>query len=304
MNPLLLVMPDYLFAPLSAVLWALSAPAINSGLRRLPAQRRGAALLVGLEAAMVCGTLLLALLAAPFATGSWNGAVVLAGLLTFPLATGGYYLVALQLGERAELAAQFAKLKPLFSIALALLVLHETVAPATGVALALLMIGLLLLAFGIRRERQSVWPLLMGLATALVWALGELCVRYGFSPDGALDQTLFALALPALLLLPLALWQGRRLQRVGVLQWRWLSPFCLHGALSFALAYACFFRSIALIGLTRTVVITAFWPFLAIVFSWLRQRFRGEPYRIHPALLAAALLLLAASLTQVIDLIQ
>lgn len=295
--------PDYLFALLSAGLWALSAPVINSGLRQLPPGHRGSALLVGLEVAMVCGALLLALLAAPYETGGWNGVVALAGVLTFPLATGGYYLVALQLGDRAEIAAQFAKLKPLFSVALALLVLRETVGPVTGVALALLSIGLLLLAFGIRREHKSLRPLLFGLATALMWALGELCVRYGFSPETALDQTLFALAFPASLLLLPALWQGMLLYRATVLRWRWLFPFCLHGVLSFALAYVCFFHSIAVIGLARTVIITAFWPFLAIVFSWLRQYWCGQPYHIHPALLVAALLLLTASLMQVMDLV-
>lgn len=297
-------LPDHAYALAAVLFWASSVPVINAGLREMPSQHRYAALIGGLAVAMIAGTLVLRLISGPVHADLVSFPVVMAGVLTFPIATGGYYLAAALLGERTEVASQFAKLKPLFSIALAVILLGESTADISMGALVLLVAGLMLLSFGIVRQRLSLIPLAIGLGTALAWAVGELFVKIGFRDGFALQQTLLGLAISTLLVLPVALPAIRRLRAAAALHARWLVPFALHGVLSFGLGYGAFFHSITRIGLSRSVIITAFWPVLGILFTWLYSRIRSEPYRLHPAFWAAALLLLAASLLQMRGLVS
>lgn len=282
----------------AAVMWALAAPVVSAGVSRLPEERRAEALVQGLFVAVLTGSVVLAPIAMrSIAHVDLNIFVVLAGVMTFAVATLLYYLTAYAFTSRAELASQFARVKPAFSILLAVLVLHEVLTFPTVLAAVLVFIGLLLFGVGAARGHftwQSVW---FGLATAAAWAIGEMLVGIGFPRGGGIVPTWIGLVSALILMLPFAVvatWRRHLVKQDRA----WLVFFAGHGALSFAVAYTLYFYSIASNGLTPTVLVTAFWPALALGIAWLGARLRGRPYKVPTLMWIAAALLLVGSLVQ------
>lgn len=294
-------MPPYAYALASALLWALAVPILNRGLGRLPVASF-AAVVPGLLVSMSAGTLALAAFALPLdGLRAVTLATVLAGVFTYPLATGLYYMAGFAFGTRTEFAAQFAKIKPLFSALIALLVLGETVSSQQALPLALMVGGIVLFYLGLPRRRATRMAVGLGLLTALSWAVGEAFVKMGFDGSNSLDQAFVALAVGTLL--AWALYLPARAAGLRAVPWRadWLWPFALHGVISFGLAYTLFFHSIATLGLYRTVVINAFWPFLSILVVKAVQQAVGRrsAQPVPLTVWLASLLLLLASLVEI-----
>lgn len=294
-------MPPYGYALASALLWAISVPILNLGLQRLPRQAVGA-LVPGLLTSMTAGTVVLGAIAFPFGgTQAISTATILAGVFTYPVATGLYYLTGFAFGTRTEFAAQFAKVKPLFSALIAVVVLDEAVNAAQALPLALMVGGIALFYLGLSRHLYSRAAVTLGLLTALSWAVGEAFVKSAFTDGNTLDRAFVALAAGtalAWILYPLARALGLRSAPLDV---KWLWPFAAHGIISFGIAYTLFFHSIATLGLYRTVLINAFWPFLSILVVKGLQRLRGTE-RTQPVPLTVWLasgLLLAASVIEI-----
>lgn len=283
----------------ASLTWALSAPIVSRGISLLPDTRRPEALIQGLTLAVLVGAALLT----PFALAagiptSINVNVVLAGIMTFPVATLLYYLTAHAYGSRADLAVQFARVKPVFSIGLAVLFLGERLTSGDTFSAVLALSGVAVMAFGAARG-EFTWPsLFFGLATAGAWALGEMYVGLGFPRGGSASQTWVTLVVALCVLAPLAAWATWRRPVSVRRDWRWARYFALHGAISFAFAYALFFSSIVALGLARTVLVTAFWPVVSLVVATAIGRTRGERVAVPATVWVAAALLLAGSVAQ------
>jgi len=295
-------MPTYSYAIISAFLWALSAPILNKGITSLPKNDRIPFLLFGLFIAMLTGTLLLYFLTDQRITAFHaNIYVLMAGIFTFPVATGLYYISAYAFGGRTELASQFAKIKPIFSILLALIILDETVGFWSWLAVATILFGLIVFSLGAVYGRFSWVALAIGLMTSLSWAIGEVFVKLGFKSGATLPNTFIALAFStlifAIVLLPIMF--RMKIKEANLM---WILPFMLHGVLSFGFAYTSFFKSITLIGVAKTALINAFWPFLAILLSSAINRFEGKEYRNPIYVWIAAAMLMTGSIIQVVNL--
>lgn len=169
----------------------------------------------------------------------------------------------------------------MFAVGFAVFVVGESLSPLTVVALACIAIGLGALLIGTLEGRFSNVAMVLGTATAVAWALGDGFITLGVGGVDPLVATYVALvtgtAFYSLISLPLIL---RKLPVPGVMTEQWLVFFVAHGALSFAVGYAAFFTSIATIGLTRSALITAFWPFSAIVLGHLIQSRHGGEEQI------------------------
>ncbi|MBV9392090.1 MAG: hypothetical protein JOY96_09385 [Verrucomicrobia bacterium] len=315
--------PTHLFAVLAAALWAFSAPVINRGLNRLPKEGRLYGILCGLLVSLICGSATLSLLtlgslgrSAPslymvlrivFTFLPFAGFVylVLAGVFTFPLATGLYYGCAHAFGERAEFAAQFVKVKPILSVLLATFLLHESFRLSSAISLVLIIIGVALL-LGVNQQcKPSLYAVGLGVLTALSWSLGEIFFKLGHHTETILDDTLLALISGTLLgligMLLSTAFIVKRTDRRAVYKAfpNWVIYFVLHGILSFGLAYACLFRSIAAVGVSRTVMITSFWPIASLITS-ANFVFEAKPRSISGHVVWAAAALLAGSLLQLL----
>jgi len=261
------------------------------------------AVVPGLLTSMTAGTLVLGAIAFPIGDmQAVSTATILAGVFTYPVATGLYYMTGFAFGTRVEFAAQFAKVKPLFSALIAVTILGETVSAAQTLPLALMMLGIVLFYLGLSRRLYSRVAVALGLLTALSWAIGEAFVKLAFSGGNTLDHAFVALAAGTLLgwtIYPLA----RALGLSSVpLRVTWLWPFAVHGIISFGVAYTLFFHSIITLGLYPTVLINAFWPFLSILVVKGVQRLMGrdQAQRVPLTVWLASSILLMASLIEIL----
>jgi len=265
----------------------------------MPEHARGAGLIIGLFAALVAGSVFLVVVQGGMPSpASLNVQVVLAGVFTYVAGTGLYYASACAFEGRAEYASQFAKVKPVFSVLLAIVVLRETVGFWSWIALALIAVALMILMRGADRGFFSWQALFLGLLTALSWAVGEVFVKLGFRAGQPFQDALLAMLSATAVLLPVVLWVMSSAQRPS-LRVDWLLPFLLHGILSFGVAYTAFFHSIVLIGLAPTILINAFWPALAMVLGCLVARLRREACDVRPSIWVAVVLLVLGSLAQI-----
>jgi len=296
----------YAFVPAlgASLLWLTVQPIISYAVRSLPRQHKREALALGLFVAMLSGTVALTLIVVLNGTMSAidiNPYSALAGLLTYPIATGFFYMASHAFDSRAELASQFSRVKPVFTMAAALLIFHEPLTRGDTWALALVMVGVVAMlssALG----GHIAWPAFaLGMAAALAWAAGEGFVKAGFSSGGAFQDTWFALAVSTVAMATLMPLLVRDWHAVLAGSRRWLVAFSLHGVLSFALAYSLFFRSVATLGLSVTIVLTAFWPVLAMLLAWFAAYRRQQPYPVTATVWAASALLVAGSIVQAVS---
>lgn len=294
-------MPDYGYAILSALLWASSVPIINMGLAGIPENKNHQWIAAGLFLAMATGTIaLLPLVLMLNEQVVVNTNLVLAGVLTFPLATGVYYLAGDAFSGRTEFASQFSKVKPLFSFVLAVVVLREGISNATVISVTLVGMGTLLLLFGAGTRVLNRTGVLLGLLTALFWGLGELFMKLGIQGNSPLAANWVALASGTLIFSLLGIPSLLKVAATSASIIR-LWPFCIHGIVSFCAAYSLFFYSLDQIGLAKSVLINAFWPILSVLITTLIRVSRRQPPGVPRILLVAALILLAGSLAQTVS---
>lgn len=299
-------MPDYSSALASALLWAVSAQFVSAGYAKVSTDTRLPFLMTGLLISQLTGLAGLAGLLWWQEGGlSVNPSpyVWLAGLLTFPIGTGLYYVAGSLFGGRSDIAAQFAKVKPLFSLLLAVFVLGDPLASLFSPSSLFVVLGVLVFVASGIKGSITLTALCWGLATSAAWSLGEVMMGLALS-DGALtDGHMLAATYTALLaglaaslpfLLPFV-WRAHAADPQMHLR---LLPFAVHGVLSFALGYFCFFHSIARIGLASTVTINAMWPILALVLACGVRRWRGQDCDVPTLVWLAAVLLLIGSVLQ------
>lgn len=299
-------MPDYSSALASALLWAVSAQFVSAGYAKAAPGARLPFLMSGLLISQLTGLAGLAVLLWWQEGGlSVNPSpyVWLAGLLTFPIGTGLYYVAGSRFGGRSDIAAQFAKVKPLFSLLLAVFVLGDPLASLFSPSSLFVVLGVLVFVASGIKGSITLTALCWGLATSAAWSLGEVMMGLALS-DGALtDGRMLAATYTAMLAglavsLPFLLPFVRRARAADPQMHRHLLPFAVHGVLSFALGYFCFFHSIARIGLASTVTINAMWPILALVLACAVRRWRGQDCDVPALVWLAALLLLIGSVLQ------
>lgn len=294
-------LPPYGYAILSAVAWAVSAQFLNAGLDRIPVRDKLPSILLGLLVSLVTGTAIMSVVLGPAALADqWLWELVLAGLFTFPLGTGLYYVCGHAFGGRMEFASQFANVKPIFSILIAITLLGEPLLAGSSVPLVLLLGGIAALLIGSARGEFSYHALGLGLLLAISWAVGEAFIKIGVGRVSSLPATFVALSSGTLIGLLFATPYLLKRRRDVVSPRLWLWAFAVHGALSFVVAYSALFESIRRIGLANSILINAFWPALAVAVAWLLRRRRLAGRSLSPAVIVATVLLLAGSISHVL----
>jgi DME family drug/metabolite transporter len=301
---MVLQIPGVVYALVSAFSWALSTMVVNRGLTRLDRTDNRYDIVLGLATSLLTGCFLLSMFVLPrFDLRAITVTVVLAGIFTFPIGTGLYYFTAEMYLQKAEIAAQFVQVKPIFSVVFAL-VLGEQLGQLTTIGLGVILLGLALLLFATIWGEFSRLAAIVGLTTAFSWALGEGLMKISVADSSSVVATYVALLTGTVLflLITVPVMYGevdpRAAYRAG-----WLLPFAGHGILSMGLAYTTFFTSIKLIGLAQTALITAFWPILAVGLGVVIGQVRGDDARpdvdIWYFLPASVLLVLGSALAAV-----
>lgn len=271
------ILPGEVFALTAAAAWILSTLVINHGLEHMQEEDRQARMGLGLVVSLVTGSALLSLVMLPhLALADFTLFIVLAGVFTFPLGTGFYYFASEAYGENSEIASQFIKVKPIFSAGVGV-VLGETLTTGLSLSLLAVAIGFVLLVTGTHRSGFSHGAAIVGVLAALSWSAGEGFMKIGLVGDSSLMATFVAITTGTLVYLVLAVpVLASRLDLQEELRQPWVRGFVGHGILSFGIAYSAFFTAIKQIGLSRTALITAFWPAAAILLGYGIDMVRGE----------------------------
>ena len=288
---------ESLFAIVSAIMWASSAHILNKAFTNNTFSIH--TVIVGLYIALLFGTLTLT----PFALTTkesvvFNMEIVLAGIFTFPLATFMYYLSGIFFKSRAEFAAQFSKVKPLITLLLAYLILEEPIIGHSLASSVLIAIGVLILLIGTSYKKIDFYGVIFGLATALFWAIGEIFEKLGVNDNDPIVSTWISLfssfIVFSLIAIPYILNNGFKTSK-DIIYW----PFAIHGVISFGVAYSFFYYSISQIGVSKTILITTFWPVLSLFIGFLISLYRKEEVNLPKVIIVASLLFLTASIIQI-----
>lgn len=289
-----------LYALISAIAWAFSALVVNYALENKPVGDDPYNTTLGLVISLVTGCFFLSFIVYPrIEVANFTNYLILAGLFTFPIGTGLYYHTSELYQQHAEIAAQFVKIKPIFSVILAF-GLGEIISRSMQLSLVFISVGLGLLILATVRGRYTKFAIVFGLCTALAWSIGEAFMKLGVEGSSSLVATYVALiagtAVYLVFAIPLVV---KNIELRESLAQRWVIGFFAHGLLSFAIAYSAFFSAIKSIGLGRSALITAFWPILALFLSLVFDKVRGNQIDIEMDLryiLAASTMLVAGSL--------
>ncbi|MBI4286337.1 MAG: DMT family transporter [Chloroflexi bacterium] len=281
------------YVAIAALAWAISAPAIESGIYYVGTSWRHISL--GLCLAFAIGSILLTfvvtkpLLVPPVLSSLY---LILAGILTFPLGTGCYYISIRMIA--AKRAAPFVSSKLLFSVLLGTWILGERIIvhPRILIGAALLLLGLVLVALSKEKKAKNVsgvrhlqgaMPFLVALGAPLSWSLGEVFIKLGTADTNPITATYYALlaglASAILMLLPalLLIKRGKTVINGASPKKRGYAFFALHGVLSMAIGYTFYFSGIAKLGVSLAALIVAVWPLLAVPLSMFGERLRGVP---------------------------
>lgn len=288
-------MPPIFYPMIAAVVWASSAAIINKGLSHCGEDRSKGVIAIDLMTALGVGVLCLLPFAWPIPTSLWsNRWLWLAGVLTFPIGTGLYYLSSQAFGKRAELAAQLSQVKPIISVGLAGVVLHEAIGIEVFAACGFTLGGIVIFIRSRQEAGFDVQALGLGLLLALAWALGEISIKLGETTQIGLKQTFVSLCAGATFWIPIAcvaLLRSRNRNRWSQ-RYYW---FGMHGILSFGVGYVAFFEGIRTLGVARSALIVSFWPILALALKHLSGDMTPKERARSKGIWAAALLLLLGS---------
>jgi len=149
--------------------------------------------------------------------------------------------------------------------------------------------GIVVIVGDALRRRGGLVPAALGLMLAASWAGGEAFIRAATDTHSTLEISFGALVSSLALtgaavccyVLTGVVAPGRiRHTLADFAPRRAHGAFCLHGLLSFGAAYSLLFHSIGLIGLSHTIMITVFWPTLALGLGMGLAKHKGATYHL------------------------
>lgn len=295
-------MPVYFYPIFSALLWAISVPILNIGLKKI-ADDSPFDILWPLFYAIATGAICAYLFGIDetvnFQPHHQSLYLVAAGILTYPLATGSYYLAGLLFKDRIELASQFSKAKSGLTLLLALAFLPVAMQGSfSALGLLFLFMGIGTYIYAGLKKDVSLAGAALGMTTALLWSLGEISMKYGVGNYGGFTANFSALCYGALFLLPIVIF----LTLIGKIRFQLPTaniPFLLHGIISFYLAYSLFFTGLDKLGVIPTVVINAFWPLLALIITTALYKINNHPIHTPRIIWLGSLLFLSSGLATI-----
>lgn len=184
---------DRLLAAFVAVLWGVNFLAIHVGLQHFPP--------------LFLAALRFAVIALPTVLLVPRPHVRLRWLLGYGLGFGTlqflFLFVAMDVGMPTGLASLVLQASAPFTVVLGAVLLRERLTPRQGVGIGLAVLGLVAIAVA-RAQTAALLPVLLTLAGALGWALGNLCSRLA-APPNPLHLALWMSVVPPVPLL-LASW--------------------------------------------------------------------------------------------------
>ncbi len=216
-----------------------------------------------------------------FLSFSWY--IIPAGILLYGAGTALYYFCSV-VYLRAEVASQFARVKPLFAIVFGIFIFNEIFALPDIISFILVCVGISLFLIITIKGKFGFLGLILGVLTALSWAFGEVFINLAYvtTPVGVYQPYIFTyhgtlIGLISVVTVYLILFlknRGIKTERKLNLQprngegWTIYKYFIAHGILSIALGYTTNHIGIYILGLAGAAIITSVWPILSLIIGY------------------------------------
>ncbi|MFW9879286.1 MAG: EamA family transporter [Candidatus Thorarchaeota archaeon] len=246
----------------------------------------------------------------------FSGFLILAGIFSFSAGTGLYYFCTL-VYQKAEIASQFSRIGPFFSIIFGVYIFGELFNMFDLVSLILLGIGITVFFMFTWTGKFGLIGFFLGILTSLSWTSGGIFMNNAFltTPSNQfkpLAYTLISLLFGFLSLLLfnfiIMLINRKKKKYVGIkfqffkVKKSVAKYFILHGILSTSIGFTLNFFGIFYLGVSGAAFIMSLWPILSLLVGYLL--FSSSPeylrYRTHIKwLFLIAVILLAASIISI-----
>ncbi|MFX1346062.1 MAG: EamA family transporter, partial [Promethearchaeota archaeon] len=261
------------------------------------------------------GTILLSLAFIPLFLKynfAFSGYLILAGIFSFSAGTGLYYFCTL-VYEKAEIASQFSRVGPFFSIIFGVYIFGEVFNVFDLVSLILLGIGIVLFFVFTWTGKFRLIGFFLGVLTSLSWTSGGIFMNIAFltTPSNQLKPLAYTLislvfGLLSLLLFNLIIMlKNRNKKKDERIKFHLFKVkksvakyFIIHGILSTSIGFSLNFFGIFYLGVSGAAFIMSLWPILSLLVGYLL--FSSSPdylkYKKHIKwLFVIAIILLGAS---------
>jgi len=217
--------------------------------------------------------------------GFFSWYIIPAGILLYGAGTALYYFCSV-VYLRAEIASQFARVKPLFAIVFGIFIFNLTFELPQQISLILVCVGILLFLIITIKGKFGFLGLTLGFLTALSWAFGEVFINLAYRdmtiPAGDYQPYIFTyhgtliglISVVTVYLLLFVKNRGIKKERNLNLQpehgkrWTIQKYFVAHGLLSIALGYTTNHIGIYFLGIAGAAVITSAWPILSLIIGY------------------------------------
>jgi drug/metabolite transporter (DMT)-like permease len=246
----------------------------------------------------------------------FSGFLIFAGIFSFSAGTGLYYFCTL-VYEKAEIASQFSRVGPFFSIIFGVFIFGEIFNIFDLVSLILLGIGIALFLIFTWTGKFGFIGFILGILTSLSWTSGGVFMNLAFltTPSNKfkpLAYTLISLSfgfLSLLLLIVIFMLKNRKQKKNEGFMFHLFKVdksvakyFIIHGILSTSIGFSLNFFGIFYLGVSGAAFIMSLWPILSLLVGYLL--YSSSPdylrYKEHLKwLFLIAIILLGASIISI-----
>lgn len=246
----------------------------------------------------------------------FSGYLVLAGIFSFSAGTGLYYFCTL-VYEKAEIASQFSRVGPFFSIIFGVYIFGEIFNMFDLISLILLGIGIALFLIFTWTGKFGLIGFFLGILTSLSWTSGGIFMNLAFlttplNQFKPLAYTLISLFfgfLSLLLFNLIFILKNRKKKKNEGIKFHFFKLdksvakyFVIHGILSTSIGFTLNFFGIFYLGISGAAFIMSLWPILSLLVGYLL--FSSSPdylkYKKHIKwLFLISIILLGASIISI-----
>ncbi|MFX0081225.1 MAG: EamA family transporter [Candidatus Hodarchaeota archaeon] len=320
-----------LFSFLAVLAWVISTLVVSKGIKELKEGYKDIfskfkdysikieIIFTYLGITLMTGTILLSITFIPLFIQYnyvFSGYLILAGIFSFSAGTGLYYFCTL-VYEKAEIASQFSRVGPFFSIIFGVYIFGELFSVFDLVSLILLGIGIALFFIFTWTGKFGLIGFFLGILTSLSWTSGGIFMNLAYLTTPSIQFKPLAYTLISLffgyisllifnLIIMLINRKKKNNERIEFhlfkIEKSVAKYFVLHGILSTSIGFTLNFFGIFYLGVSGAAFIMSLWPILSLLVGYLL--FSSSPdylrYKKHLKwLFLIAVILLGASIISI-----
>lgn len=207
---------------------------------------------------------------------------IIIGFIVFVVANFLYYYSSYLFKGKSEIPAQLSNSKNIISASFGIL-LGESLTSGKLIAVILLILGISIIIFSTLIDNELDYrPIIAGLSLALVWSFGEILIAIfatgNVDPiEMSVSGLIYSTIIYFFILVCFFYYKNYNLKGiVSISTKNHYLYFVSHGLLSFSVGYTMFYKSVYIVGLSETIIITSLWPIVAILSFSIISLLKGE----------------------------